>query len=342
MRRKNFLLTITIIIFTLLGCQSEIPFSVNHEDRIKEIQNLEVTAQLSDNPTPEPSDTFFYNPSPTSTPSPISTTPISATKIASTIVPSITPSIYPLAPGENIIANHQAADGFFYLDDESIKVASELKFMFRHSSIGVNLSQGLDCLANNFQERRPNHCPRFYDTKYDRSNWDFQVRPNEGWIEKVNDFVRETHAQAGNYDAFSFLVDYADGLDHTTYPQISDLENFQKEYIQKLEELEAQYPDKLFIWWTMSLARVNHDNGQKFNEMLRDYTATNDKLLFDLADIMSHDPNGVKHVDEHGREILYEGYTDEVVGGHLNPEGRERAAKALWWMMVRISSLVDR
>ena len=87
----------------------------------------------------------------------------------------------------------------------------------------------------------------------------------------------------------------------------------------------------------MSMARTGFDNETAFNQMLRDYAIEHNKVLFDLADIESHSPDGTAEFDAQNREILYSGYTDEAQAGHLNATGRERVARSLWWFMARLA-----
>ncbi len=241
--------------------------------------------------------------------------------------------------GSAIVIDHTSLALFDHMPVEVVAAAAELRAMHRAASIGENMTRGLDCLWGHFPDRssRPNFCNEFFDPQYDRSNWSFQMRGNPGWILKVQDFVDQTNAQADEVDVLSFAFDYADGQDGGTYRLISEPENFQADFVAKVEALEAAHPDKIFVWWTMSLARLGFQNEQRFNELVRAYARENDKILFDIADIETHSPEGVKTLDENGLEVLYPGYTDEERSGHLNRDGRERLARAYWVLMARLT-----
>lgn len=243
----------------------------------------------------------------------------------------------PLSNGPAILIDHTAVEGFDAIPDDQIAAAAGIRYMIRESSIGVNIDMGLNCLMGNFEGRRPNACGEFFDPKYDRTNWEFQIRGNPGWIDKVNDFVEQVNLQAGSFDAFSFSVGYVDGLDEGSYPRISDPENFQTLFVEKLEALEVEHPDKIFVWWTMSLSRVGSENGTQFNQMLREYAAAHNKILFDLADIEAHNPDGVKVESENGYEVISPLYTNEEMSGHLNLTGRDRVSRAFWYLMARLA-----
>jgi len=236
-----------------------------------------------------------------------------------------------------ILIDHTSIDKFNLIPDDIIRDASSIKVLFRGASVEENIRYGLECMYGNFPGRRPNSCSAFHDLKYDSSKWIVQFRGNPGWIEKVDDFVRETESQGSEYDVLMFTVGYIDGLDGTTFPEISEEENFQKLYIDKLEALENKYPDKVFVWWTMSLAQEGQVNTTKFNEMLRSYASEHNKILVDLADFESHDPNGNQCLDQNQLPVICQNYTEEKVSGHLNDLGRERGAKLFWYMMARLT-----
>lgn len=279
---------------------------------------------------------------PTLTP-PASPSPTASLTTQATPIETLTPSLStnPEALTQTLWIDHRAVERFEQIPETALSAAVQIRFLLRHASIGENINRGLDCLWGNYPDRRPTHCGDLYDLRYDRSQWVFQARGNPGWIDKVNDFVTETEAQIAHFDAFSFAFDYADGLDESTYPPISDPENFQTHFIDKVEALEATHPDKVFVWWTMSLARQSFDNQQQFNRLVREYAQAHHKILFDIADIETHSPAGAKITDSAGREVLYADYTDEEKSGHLNTAGRERLARAFWYLMARLGGWQD-
>ena len=142
-------------------------------------------------------------------------------------------------------------------------------------------------------------------------------------------------------------------------PHYGYYENRERWDISDFEELEAQYPNKTFIYWTTSLSRaIGSLDGQNFNNQMRQYAIANEKILFDVADIESHDDNGnlcfdnrdsvqycnsnscENHPDD-GQNIIAicQDYTTEVDGGHLGSVsgGGIRIAKAFWVLMARLS-----
>lgn len=110
-------------------------------------------------------------------------------------------------------------------------------------------------------------------------------------------------------------------------------------YRPMMEDLIEDYPDVTFVWWTFPLASVDRGGGlgnderEVFNTAVRDYVAANGGVLFDIADIQSHDPSGNPVVDANGYEAMWDGYTSD--GGHLNEVGGERVANAVWWLLAK-------
>ena len=212
------------------------------------------------------------------------------------------------AQGQAIVADHMATD-LGSVPDDAIAAAASLRLLVRHASVGGNISSGLDTLHTQ-------------DAKYDRGLWDFQNRGNPGWQAKVDDFVAQAGLQASSFDVLTMKFCYIDPDASFTY------------YRDALLQLEAGYPAKRFVWWTIPIETSGNTARQAFNDQVRAYAVANGKLLFDIADIECHDAAGVKLTDSNGREIMRPEWTSD--GGHLNGAGAVRVASALWWLMARI------
>lgn len=256
---------------------------------------------------------------------------------------------------EALVIDHRSIEMFDRIPEEYIQAAAGLRLLFRHASVGYNINEGLDCLMNKTQPR-PFFCDAgiapdqiVYDSKYDRSNWVFEFHApppgiNPGWWDKLNLFVeRVENPQPGEeYDVYGFKFGYVDGIQGSaiddeffltqaggTYPNIS-----------VLEALEARHPDKIFVYWTMGLARiVGTPDSQSFNQQMRQYALEHGKVLMDIADIESHTPDGAACFASADTEleVICQDYTTEKEGGHLNALGSLRMAKAMWVLMARLA-----
>lgn len=204
---------------------------------------------------------------------------------------------------------------------------------------------------------------------YDRSNWVFDLRMGE-WEQLIDDFANQLVIPNNNdFEVFSFQFNYfsvAQGSDITDptsgffRDQLHDgyYPNRERWDISDLEELEEAYPEKVFFYWTTSLARsVGSPESMEFNQMMRDYVKNNGKILFDFADIISHNPDtgepcfdnrdGVEYCSQNGEcenhpddgvqiPAICQDYTTELDGGHLGSvtSGKIQAAKAFWVLMA--------
>jgi hypothetical protein len=101
-----------------------------------------------------------------------------------------------------------------------------------------------------------------------------------------------------------------------------------------MESIEAACPGVTLVWWTAPVMTSGSASRDEFNGLVRAHCASAGCVLFDLADIESHRPDGTAVTDS-GYEAMYGPYSDD--GGHLASTGRQRAAGALFWLLARIA-----
>lgn len=230
------------------------------------------------------------------------------------------------AGSRTIIIDHSCVD-LSAISDEYLGSAASLRMLMRHASVGDGINWGLECLAGS--KPTQSVCAGFAPDKYDRSNWHLENRGNPGWKAKVDDLVTQAESRANDFDVFMMKFCYIDALG-------SNQPDWQY-YRSRMEQLEADYPDKVFVWWTIPLTRDGQSGTDLFNAQVRAYCAANGKVLFDIADIECHDPNGARLTNAAGNEVISQNYTREIHAGHLNPDGRVRVASALWHLMARLA-----
>jgi hypothetical protein len=292
-----------------------------------------------------------------------------------TLTPSPTPTITPTPPPPGtIVVDHNAVGLFEQIPEAYLQAAANLDMLFVDRSVGANINDGLDCLAYASDEEAPNHCTRFIHLDpaysvdsselnwyhaggYDRSNWDFELWPMEcdSWSDKLNCFFDMVEPQ---YEVVSFQYSYLEVDENSTIADMPGGFFSDNSDLYDLYDLEAyanQHPDKIIIYWTTSLARgIGTNVSESFNEQMRNYALQNNKILFDVADILAHDPQGNPCYDNrdgipyNGENYPNDGqaipaicphYTTEVEGGHLGSvsAGKIRVAKAFWVLMARIA-----
>ena len=77
-------------------------------------------------------------------------------------------------------------------------------------------------------------------------------------------------------------------------------ETMNEQYLEPMNELEQDYPDITFVYMTCHLNGTGlNGNLHLRNEQIRDYCTTNNKWLFDFADIESYDPDGIINFNAH-------------------------------------------
>jgi len=115
-------------------------------------------------------------------------------------------------------------------------------------------------------------------------------------------------------------------------------------YLAKMEELEIDFPEVIFIYMTGHLDGGGIDGNLYIrNNQIRDYCISHDKILFDFADIESYDPGGNYYPDETDAcNWCYDWcstYTCPTCGScaHSHCFNCYLKGKGWWWMMARIS-----
>jgi len=278
----------------------------------------------------------------------------------------------------SIVVNHASVDLFEAIPGPYLDAAADLRMLFVDRSVGLNISDGLNCLSSPSDEqaraacRVRDHTDPTYDVNadeldwsrpggYDRSRWVFQPWPESGcglWGEEVACYVKLVENLIPGYDVLSYQFSYlevAPGSDIADPSAGFFADRPDRMDVGDLELFERQHPDRVFVYWTTSLARaIGSEVSADFNTQMRQYATAHGRPLFDVADILSHDPagspcfdnrDGVAYRDENypddGLDLpaICPHYTTESEGGHLGrvSVGAIRVAKAFWVLMAQIA-----
>ncbi len=311
-----------------------------------------------------------------------------------TVTPTPTPSPTPI-PAGSIVVNHTSVALFDQIPEQYLQAAAALNMAFVDRSVGFNIHQGLDCLTHETNATAPSYCKRWQHVPlhpefnvdpsevnwyrpggYNRSNWNYFTWPQVGdpsmqincnastgmWFGKAQCFEQWASGQLNNYQVLSFQFSY---LEVDQISSIADQpggffwNNPDRYDVYDLRQFMAQNPNHVFIFWTSSLARgIGSPVSESFNAQMRQYAIANGLPLFDVADILSHAPDGTPCYDDRdgipynngnrsenypddGLNIpaICQHYTTEVDGGHLGAvsAGMIRVAKAFWVLMAQIA-----
>lgn len=276
----------------------------------------------------------------------------------------------------HIIVDHNSVALFDQIPDQYIQAAANLRMMFMDRSVGNNIHESLNCLAYPSTQQAPSYCKKptlessqlVSNAKYNRSNWVYEGWPGgcAYWYDKNKCFIDRVNVISQQYDVMSYQFSYLEVDNNSSIENVPGgffTNNSNRSDVYDFIALENQYPDKRFIYWTTSLARsIGTPESETFNRQMRDFAITNNKVLFDVADILSHDVEGrpcydnrdgvqyctrpgvCENYPDDGLNIpaICSTYTSENDGGHLGNQatGGIRVAKAFWVLMAQLAGWV--
>ena len=251
--------------------------------------------------------------------------------------PTPTPTLEPTPDTDAIVVDHDCVDAGA-IPQTWLDQARALDTFFTHKSVGNNILDGMADL----QSQDPG---RYTIAVYSgAASWfathdgllHTQVGSNGEPLTKIDGFDSAIRND-GYHVAEAAMMKFCPG----DTPPFSDTpaSTAWAAYRDMMADLEHDYPEVTFVWWTFPLATAadNRGNDEKavFNDAIRAHCAANGCVLFDIAAIESHDPSGNPVVGPAGYEAMYNDYASD--GAHLNEMGRQRVARAMWWLLARIA-----
>ncbi len=232
--------------------------------------------------------------------------------------------IMPISTGnaEAIIAEHFACGEFVLIPDSVIEnIGTDYDIYYVHTSHGNQIMTGI---AEVYAEDNFYVPPPFHEVSDDLGG-----SGDTTWAPGTRAYLN-AHPEC-NMAMFS----WCGGCSDNTEEGINI-------YLAKMEELEADYPGVICIYMTGHLDGSGVDgNLYARNNQIRAYCNSNDKILFDFADIESYDPDGAYYPDE----TDYCNWCTDWCATHTCPEcgcahsqcfNCYQKGKAWWWMMARI------
>ena len=241
-------------------------------------------------------------------------------------------------PARPQIIDHNDVDRVASLPQSVMDAIGRQKWFFSHALVGTNIVGGINdlriqsptrykliCTSVNYisnQQRaanppNPTVAGRIYECS----------RGNTGWSTKLTVFNNSVRTSGWRYPSVHAAMDKLGYVDQAASAA---------SYISSMTALESAYPDTVFVYTTMPLmTSTDSDNvlRNQYNAAVRAHCVANRKLLFDIADIEAHDPQGVEQTFSYQGQTyqkLYSGYTED--GGLLDLVGRKRVA--MGWYAV--------
>jgi hypothetical protein len=220
----------------------------------------------------------------------------------------------------NIVIDNDDILGVASYSQATMDRIAQYSFYFEHASVGGNMIGGLATLhSGNSSFYRlttssvSGTAPSTIGTGVVYEN----NRGNPGWSAKIATFATDITNSWGGKTTFAL----------NKFCWIDETANWSA-YANSIATLEAANPSTTFVYMTMPLnTGTGSDNvlRNQFNSALRLWAADNNKILFDVADIETHDAAGVSQT------FTYDGATynrmaDEWTsdGGHPNLKGSDQ------------------
>lgn len=266
-----------------------------------------------------------------------------------------------------VIVDHTSVVLFEQIPAEYKQRAQNIRMLFVDRSVGSNLNDGLNCLAqdeaaaqNSCKSWEPNSPPEHWSGTWPRDNWTFGGWPvqdplpnkiacsgwNGVWTGYQPCFFNYVQSRLDQWDVLSFWFDYNAAI-WTGTPLAAYFTNRTgTDDAFDYAAMEGQIAPKRLVYWTTSLPRSDNGSGQiarlaAFNDAARAFVGiASNRILFDAADILSHDPAGNTCRNADGLPVICSPqYTTEATGGHLGSysNGKIRLAKAFHVLMAKLS-----
>ncbi|MEZ5360028.1 MAG: hypothetical protein R3F48_14525 [Candidatus Zixiibacteriota bacterium] len=178
-----------------------------------------------------------------------------------------------------VLADHTSVSQFDnMLSGTFDQLASAYTIYYGHTSHGSQIMTGLNMLYNENSAYDP---PTFYEISDDLGS-----TGDTTWVPL-------TRAWLTAHPEYNMVMwSWCGGVSYNNEAGIDA-------YLQAMTNLEAAYPNVVFVYMTGHLDGTGVDgNLYRGNNQIRDYCEANGKILFDFADIESYDPDGTYYPDE--------------------------------------------
>ena len=231
----------------------------------------------------------------------------------------------PVLTGEKSVC-HDCANAFDMIPAQSLTdAAANLDIFYGHTSHGSQLLTGLDMLEA--------EDPTLVQPSVVEMTDDLGHSGDTSWALNTRAMLDNP-----NQDFNMVIWSWCNGVSDNTTAGI-DI------YLQTMAQLEVDYPAVTFIYMTGHLDGTGED-GNLFanNEHIRTWCETNDKWLYDFADIETYDPYGGFHPE--GTDAcdwcpdwcaIHECPDCDMGCAHSHCFNCYRKGKAFWWLLARVA-----
>jgi len=199
-------------------------------------------------------------------------------------------------PGDGMVVGHECID-LSSIPEEWIKKAKEtLHIAYGHTSHGSQLTSGMTGLAQFKGDRYAwNNGGKGgtldlhdYAMSGDLGNPDYT-----SWEQRTRTYLE------ANPDVNVIIWSWCGQVSHASEENINT-------YLSLMAGLEEDYPEVTFVYMTGHLDGTGVTGNLNIrNEQIRNYCITNERFLYDFADIESYDPDGNYYLDKKANDGCY-------------------------------------
>ena len=264
----------------------------------------------------------------------------------STPVPTAT--VPPSTEG-HLLVDHRATMAFDDIPEYWLTKAKELTVHYAHTSHGSQIVSGLNYLEQYVDAEMYSFARRTTGSSaglppiespaalrmYDGNPPETYITPEDYWASASGIDRTEDVVNSGEY-SFS--------LWSWCGQQSSNSEATVNRYLSVMHDFENQYPNMRFILMTGHTdggsARLTYNNN-----LVRQYAASNGKVLFDFADIESYDPDGNYYPETDDECSWCSDWCSQhrqqcqnlPSCAHSHGINCVQKGKAFWWMMAKLA-----
>jgi hypothetical protein len=231
---------------------------------------------------------------------------------------------------DDLIANHLASHDFDDIPESYVDLAkTNFHIFYMHTSHGGQVLSGMYMLADDLSLYSYNDGDSTLSIQ--EYSDDLGYDSDTSWAPITREYLDQEGSE------FNIVMwSWCGGMSSNTESGVNV-------YLNKVNELEQQYPNVTFIYMTGHLDGTGADgNLYARNNQVREYCAAHNKVLFDFADIESYDPAGNYYPDA---SDACEWCEDWCVShdcpscdcAHSHCFNCLQKGKAFWWLLARLA-----
>lgn len=245
--------------------------------------------------------------------------------------------------------DHTSIPGVASYSQQTMDQIGQLNWYFIHASVGNNILEGIsgNNSLNNLDPGRYQLTKQTLSTANGLPTPPSPTQPGKIYehlwtsggtsAQKMANFQTAVEAgwQAPAVDVAFMKFCYLDGIYGLGSPanSVSNIANKANDYLTMMSSLEQSHSGTRFVYMTMPLLVwrpaddpyiiPNYYDSLEiinaYNDVVRAYCEQNGKLLYDIADIEAHDPNGNETTFEYHGKTLQAGYRGYFWANPDNP-----------------------